>query len=253
VRLTYDDDFLYIGAICYDNIDKGYVVESLRRDFNQRGNDAFNIILDPHNDLINGFLFGITPFGVQRESLIINGGGGHDDENTSWDNKWFSKVSRQQDRWIAEIAIPFNTLRYKEGVDQWHINFLRIDYKQNEYSNWSWVPKNFEMTSLAHTGILQWDKPLLENSKNMAIIPYAKAGAARDFETMEPAHFIRGLGTDAKVGLNTSLNLDLTVNPDFSQVEVDEQVTNLDRYEIFFPEKRQFFLENSDIFEEFGY
>ena len=253
VRLTYDEDFLYIGAVCYDTIDRDYIVESMRRDFSQRGNDAFDIILDPHNDLINGFLFGINPFGVQRESLIINGGGGHGDENTSWDNKWYSKVSRLQDRWIAEIAIPFNTLRYKEGVDRWHINFLRIDYKQNEFSNWSRVPKNFQMTSLAHTGILQWDKPLLENSKNMAIIPYAKAGAAWDFETMEPAHFIRGLGSDAKVGLNTSLNLDLTVNPDFSQVEVDEQVTNLDRFEIFFPEKRQFFLENSDIFEEFGY
>jgi hypothetical protein len=253
VRLTYDDDFLYIGAICYDDLEGDYIVESLRRDYEAQGNDALDIIIDPHNDLINGFLFGITPFGVQRESLIINGGGDHHDENASWDNKWFSEVTRHDDHWIAEIAIPFNTLRYKEGVDKWRINFVRVDYKQNEYSNWNWIPRNFSSTSLAYTGELKWDKPLMENSRNIAFIPYASAGAARDYEEGDPAHFIKGFGADAKIGLTSSMNLDLTVNPDFSQVEVDQQVTNLDRFEIFFPEKRQFFLENSDIFDEFGY
>jgi len=253
VRLSYDENYFYIGAVCFENVPGEYVVESLRRDFEPWGNDALNIIIDPHNDLTNGFLFGITPFGVQRESLIIQGGGGMRDENESWDNKWYSEVSRLEDRWVVEIAIPFNTLRYKEGVDKWRINFIRRDYKQNEISNWNWIPRNFSTTSLAHTGELQWDKPLEENYRNIAFIPYASAGAARDYEEGTPAHFIKGFGTDAKVGLTSSLNLDLTVNPDFSQVEVDQQVTNLDRFEISFPEKRQFFLENSDIFDEFGY
>jgi hypothetical protein len=96
VKLTYDQDFFYVGAVCYDHIDGDYVVESLRRDYNESGNDALNIIIDPFSDLTNGFLFGITPYGVQRESLIINGGSDHHDENVSWDNKWFSKVSRHK-------------------------------------------------------------------------------------------------------------------------------------------------------------
>ena len=252
VKLTYDRDFFYVGAVCYDHVAGDYVVESLRRDFEERGNDGLNIIIDPFCDLTNGFLFGITPYGVQRESLIINGGGGRHDENVSWDNKWFSKVNRYEDHWVAEIAIPFKTLRYKQGIESWRVNFIRIDYKQNEYSNWNWIPRNFSATSLAHTGELRWDRPLDESLSNVSIIPYAKAGVSRNYEEGTPARFIKGLGTDAKIGITSSLNLDLTVNPDFSQVEVDEQVTDLDRFEIYFPEKRQFFLENSDLFGEFG-
>jgi hypothetical protein len=252
VRLTYDQNYFYVGAICYDYIAGDYVVSSLRRDFYGSGNDALNIIIDPFCDLTNGFLFGITPYGVQRESLIVNGGGGRRDENISWDNKWFSVVTRHKDHWIAEIAIPFKTLRYKEGIETWRVNFIRIDYKQNEYSNWNWIPRNFSMTSLAHTGELRWDQPLNEKFSNISIIPYAKLGGAKNYAEGTPGKLIRGFGTDAKIGLTTSLNLDLTVNPDFSQVEVDQQVTDLDRFEIYYPEKRQFFLENSDLFGDFG-
>ena len=182
VKLTYDHDFFYVGAICHDHVEGDYVVESLRRDFEGRGNDALNIIIDPFSDLTNGFLFGITPYGVQRESLIINGGSGHHDENTSWDNKWFSKVTRYEDHWVAEIAIPFKTLRYKEGIESWRVNFVRIDYKQNEYSNWNWIPRNFSSTSLAYTGKLEWDHPLHDAQSNISIIPYAKVGAAKNYE-----------------------------------------------------------------------
>lgn len=252
VKLTYDEDFFYVGAICYDHVEGDYVVESLRRDFEGRGNDALNIIIDPFSDLTNGFLFGITPYGVQRESLIINGGSGRHDENVSWDNKWFSRVTRHEDHWVAEIAIPFKTLRYKEGIETWRVNFVRIDYKRNEYSNWNWIPRNFSSTSLAHTGELQWDHALHDAKSNVSIIPYAKVGGAKNYEESTDGKLIRGLGTDAKIGLTSSLNLDLTVNPDFSQVEVDQQVTDLDRFEIYFPEKRQFFLENSDLFGDFG-
>jgi hypothetical protein len=252
VKLTYDQDFFYVGAVCYDHVRGDYVVESLRRDFEGRGNDALNIIIDPFCDLTNGFLFGITPYGVQRESLIINGGSDHHDENVSWDNKWFSKVTRHEDHWVAEIAIPFKTLRYKKGVETWRVNFIRIDYKQNEYSNWNWIPRNFSSTSLAYTGELRWDHPLHESKSNISIIPYMKTGGARNYEENTPGRWIRGLGSDAKIGITSSLNLDLTVNPDFSQVEVDQQVTDLDRFEIYYPEKRQFFLENSDLFGEFG-
>jgi len=252
VRLTYDADFLYIGAICHDMVDGEYVVSSLRRDYTPSGNDALNIIIDPFSDLTNGFLFGITPYGVQRESLIINGGSGRHDENPSWDNKWFSKVVQYDGYWVAEIAIPFKTLRFKEGIDTWRINFIRIDYKQNEYSNWNWIPRNFSSTSLSYTGELVWDEPLDETRKNISLIPYAKLGASKNYEEGLAPERITGIGGDAKVGIGSALNLDLTINPDFSQVEVDEQVTNLDRFEIYYPEKRQFFLENSDLFGDFG-
>jgi len=252
VKLTYDDDFFYIGAVCFDPVVGDFVVSSLRRDFKDSGNDALQIIIDPFSDLTNGFLFGISPYGVQRESLIVNGGSGHHDENSSWDNKWFSKVIRHDGYWVAEIAIPFKTLRYKEGIDTWRINFIRNDFKQNEYSNWNWIPRNFSSTSLAYTGELVWDKPISESRKNISLIPYATAGVAKDYEEGTLPDAIYGIGGDAKVGIGPALNLDLTINPDFSQVEVDQQVTNLDRFEIYYPEKRQFFLENSDLFGNFG-
>ncbi|HEC41277.1 MAG TPA: hydrolase [Bacteroides sp.] len=252
VKLTYDEEFFYIGAVCIDHVEGDYVVSSLRRDFESSGNDALNIIIDPFSDLTNGFLFGISPYGVQRESLIINGGGGRRDENTSWDNKWYSKVTQHEGYWIAEIAIPFKTLRFKEGIDTWRINFVRMDYKQNEYSNWNWIPRNYNSTSLAYTGELMWDKPLNDTKKNISLIPYATSGVSKDYEEGTEPSLIYGIGGDAKVGIGSALNLDLTVNPDFSQVEVDQQVTNLDRFEIYYPEKRQFFLENSDLFGDFG-
>ena len=252
VRLTYDKQFLYIGAICYRPDSGKYVVQSLRRDYNTRGVDHFAVLLDPFQDQTNGFQFVVNAYGVQREALVVNGGNGREGTSISWDNKWFVKVSRLPDHWVVEMAIPFNTLRFKEGSRQWGINFGRYDSQTNERTNWTWIPRNFQSTSLAYTSELNWDNPLKKTGKNLSVIPYLAGDYVDDFEDDQEASPGGDVGGDIKVGLTSSLNLDLTINPDFSQVEVDRQVTNLDRFEISFPERRQFFLENEDLFSNFG-
>lgn len=256
VRVTYDENFLYVGAVCQTQNEKEYVINSLRRDFEASGNDAFYFIINPFNDKMSGYYFATSPYGVQSEAIIQNGGAARGRHaattNPSWDNKWYVEVTQHQDRWVAEMAIPFSTLRFKEGVEEWGVNFCRVDYGHNEYSNWNHIPRNFSFSSLANTGIMQWDTAPIRPGSNISVIPYASAGVSKDYENNTPSEWLKGIGGDAKIGLTSSLNLDLTINPDFSQVEVDEQVTNLDRFEIFFPEKRQFFLENNDLFSEFG-
>lgn len=255
VRLLYDDEFLYVMAKCYDppNMDeKGYVTNSLRRDFMGWGLDNFNVILDPIQAKQNAYFFGVNPWGVQREAFISNGGNNWRDWDLSWDNKWYSEAKMNQDHWAVEMAIPFKTLRYKSGSDAWNINFSRQDSKTFENSVWSRVPVNFPSLSLNYAGKMQWDKPTQDPGVNISIIPYVSGGYSDDFTDNEPRDLPLNVGGDVKYSITPSLNLDLTFIPDFSQVEVDQLQTNLSRFELFFPERRQFFLENSDIFGSFG-
>jgi hypothetical protein len=254
IRLTYDDKFIYIAAKMYNlKNDRKYVTPSLRRDFRGEGLDGVTLVFDTFKDRTNAFMFGINPFGVQREGLIANGGGGGDDLSLNWDNKWFSAAAMYDGYWIAELAIPFKTLRFKEGMDSWYVNFYRIDSENAERSTWSPIPLNFDIISLAFCRELKWDKPLADPGDNISVIPYLAALTEKDFEAGTPKNNELAVGGDAKIALGPAINLDLTVNPDFSQVEVDQQVTNLDRFEIFFPERRQFFLENADLFANFGF
>ncbi|MFM8849468.1 MAG: DUF5916 domain-containing protein, partial [Cytophagales bacterium] len=138
------------------------------------------------------------------------------------------------------------------GLSTWNINFYRIDSQYAERSTWAPIPRNFPLISLAFTRLLYWDRPLDKPGPNVSIIPYVAARSSQNFEKRESAQSAAAIGGDAKIAIGPALNLDLTVNPDFSQVEVDQQVTNLDRFEIFFPERRQFFLENADLFSDFG-
>ncbi|EOZ95937.1 hypothetical protein A33Q_2530 [Indibacter alkaliphilus LW1] len=253
IKVAYDDKFLYFGAIMYNlGPREEYVSTSLRRDYRGEQNDGVSFILDTFNDNTNAFQFGVNPYGVQRESLIANGGMIPSDLNLAWDNKWYSSAKIYEDYWVVEVAIPFSTLRYQDGAVNWNVNFYRIDSKYNERSSWSPIPRNFSLISLAFSRKLMFEEPLKKESANVSIIPYVASATDRDFleGTSNPANL--AFGGDAKIGMGPALNLDLTINPDFSQVEVDQQVTNLDRFEIFFPEQRQFFLENADLFADFG-
>ncbi len=250
VRMTYDDRALYLSAICYHGDVQGpYMVESLKRDWAFGNNDNFIFFLDTFDDQTNGFTFGVNAEGAQWDGLLYEGG----KANLSWDNKWTSAVKKYADRYELEIAIPFKSIRYKKGIARWGVNFSRLDLKTTEKSSWTPIPRNFPTASLAHAGVLLWDEPPPSPGPNVSLIPYALGGVSRDHAAGTPALTRRDIGLDAKVALGPALNLDLTVNPDFSQVDVDQQVTNLDRYELFFPEKRQFFLENGDQFANFGY
>ncbi|MFM9908959.1 MAG: DUF5916 domain-containing protein [Chitinophagaceae bacterium] len=249
VRLTYDKENLYLIAVCFHKPNQRYMVESLKRDFSFGKNDNFLLFMDPFDDLTNGFSFGASAAGAQWDGTMYEGG----KVDLSWDNKWNSVVKNYSDRWIFEAAIPFKSIRYKKGISQWGINFSRLDITMAEKSSWTPVPRQFPTASLAYTGTLVWDEPPPDAGSNISVIPYLLGGISKDYEKGKPTEFRKDIGVDAKIAVSSAMNLDLTVNPDFSQVEVDRQITNLDRFELFFPERRQFFLENGDHFSNFGY
>jgi hypothetical protein len=249
VRMTYDKENLYLIAVNFHALPGPYMVESLRRDFAFGKNDNFLLFMDPFDDLTNGFSFGANAAGAQWDGIMYEGG----KVDLSWDNKWRSQVKNYDDKWIFEMAVPFKSIRYKKGITKWGINFSRLDLKTTEKSSWTPIPRQFPSAALAYTGNLIWDKPPPSAGPNVSIIPYTLGGFTRDHEGGIGTDGRLDVGADAKISLTSSLNLDLTVNPDFSQVEVDRQVTNLDRFELFFPERRQFFLENGDLFANFGY
>jgi hypothetical protein len=249
VRMCFDDQNIYILAICYKTIDGPDMVESLRRDFAFQKNDNFIFFLDPFDDQTNGFTFGANAAGAQWDGSLYEGG----KADLNWDSKWNSVVKSNKDQYIFEASIPFKTIRYKKGLKEWGINFSRNDSKSTEKSSWAPVPRQFPTASLAYTGVLEWDDPPPAQGTNISLIPYLLGGINKDNTTGNSSTLKSDIGLDAKLAVTSSLNLDLTIHPDFSQVDVDKQVINLSRFELFYPEKRKFFLENNDIFGNFGY
>jgi hypothetical protein len=255
VKLTYDKNNLYIIAICYKASKGKDMVESLKRDWNFGKNDNFILFMDTYGDLTNGFAFGTNAVGAQWDGTMYDGGS----VDLNWDNKWTSAIYNDSSKYVWEAAIPFTSIRYKNGIKEWGINFSRNDLKSTEKSSWATMPRNFPTASLSYTGNLIWDQELPSHQNNFSLIPYLKTSYSKEFANADgskintPSTKINEIGMDAKISLSSSLNLDLTVNPDFSQVEVDRQVTNLSRFELFFPERRQFFLENADLFSNLGF
>ena len=249
IRMAYDDKNLYLLATFFNKKKGKYFVESLRRDFSFGKNDNFLLFIDPFNNQTTGFSFGANAYGAQWDGTMYNGGS----VDLNWDSKWVSEVTRSEEKWVFEMAVPFKSIRYEKGVREWGINFSRLDLKSSEKSSWTPVPRQFPTASLAYTGTLVWEEPPPPPGVNFSIIPYVLGSINEDLENDGDTEYDAKIGGDVKFSLTSSLNLDLTVNPDFSQVEVDRQVTNLDRFELFFPEKRQFFLENGDLFASFGY
>lgn len=248
VKALYNDAFVYFLIEAFDSTNK-YVAPSLKRDATIIASDGVAIVLDPVNKKTNGFVFSVTPNNVQSEYQF---GAGSEEVTLAWDNKWFSETKRYKDKYIVEIAIPFKTLRYDANIKSWGINFIRSDQKKNQFSTWTNVPVQFRGFDLGYTGILQLEGSLNPAKSNIALIPYVTGRLDQDQENNIETKAKGAVGFDAKIAVSPSLNLDLTVNPDFSQVEVDQQVTNLTRFSILFPERRTFFLENNDIFGEYG-
>ncbi|MCB0637811.1 MAG: carbohydrate binding family 9 domain-containing protein [Lewinella sp.] len=251
VYMAFDDDFLYIGAKCYAP-GQAYIVPSLRRDYRAGGSDNITFLLDPFRDRTNAFVFGINPYGVMREALISNGGRDNRDWLGEWDNRWQGASIIHDDYWSCELAIPFSTLRFPEGQTEWYFNSYRFDTQSNTRSTWVQIPQNQTIMSLAYMSSMEWEQAPEPQGNNFSVIPYVIGSTQRDFEAGTPVENGFNVGADAKIAVSSGLNLDLTINPDFSQVEVDQQVINLDRFEVFFPERRQFFLENADLFSNFG-
>ncbi len=227
-KVTYDDENLYVAAICYKLPTDKPIVRSLRRDFDWSDNDNFSIYIDSFNDQSNGFTFQVTPLNVQREGLVVLGGGVADD----WDNKWYSEAKIYEEFWIVEMAIPFKSFRYNEASN-WNIQALRNNQLQNERTSYIQVPIQYRSSDLVYSAKLVWDQQPPKAGTNISLIPYINANTSENYEENTNRQTKIQAGFDAKVGLTNSLNLDLTFNPDFSQVEVDQQVTNLQRFELF--------------------
>lgn len=249
VKICFDTKNLYILAICHKPAQYSNRVESLRRDFNFQRNDNFIVFIDPFEDRTNGQTFGVNAAGAQWDGSMSDGG----KVDLNWDNKWTSEVKNYGDHYIFEAAIPFTTLRYKNGVKEWGINLSRNDISLPEKSSWAPIPRQFTTSTLAFSGTLVFEENPPNPGTNFSVIPYMLSNLNKNYQKQSPTKLNAEFGGDVKIGITSSLNLDLTYNPDFSQVEVDRQVTNLDRFELFFPERRQFFLENGDLFANFGF
>ena len=253
VRMAYDNHFLYAGITCFD-VSNEHIIQTLKRDKDNEhfGSDGIAIVLDPFNQKTNGFFFGVNAGGAQIEGLIsVSGNESFINEN--WDNKWFSAVTYGQNVWYVEIAIPLRTLRYNPANSVWGLNFVRNDMKHNAFSSWSHVPRNFNTINLGYTGELTWEEnPPKASGGSIAAIPYVLTSGEANYEADSPTQVKLEAGVDAKMAITPAMNLDLTLNPDFSTVDVDQQQTNLTRFPLLFPERRGFFLENADLFNSFG-
>ena len=271
VRIGFTQDAIYIGVICFDSEPEAIVSTQAKRDGLLRETDSFEVLLDTYNDNQNGYIFATTPAGIEYDGQIIHGGqsrgtggptragggsgfggaqrGGASAFNLNWDGVWTVRTQVTQRGWEGEIAIPFRTLRYASETGQvWGVNFKRNIRRKNEQVFWAPVSRGFQFHRVSLAGKLQGlDVPL---HRNLQVIPFFLGGFQQDF-TPERAskEAVHDLGLDMKYTLTSSLTLDLTVNTDFSQVEVDEEQINLTRFDLFFPEKRPFFLENAGYFE----
>ena len=251
VKIIRDRNNLYFLAKSFTK-DQNIVVPSLRRDWTGWGIDNLTFLFDTFNDQTNGFQFGTNPEGVQRESLMSNGmNDWRRDNNSSWDTKWETEAQIYDGYILNEIKIPLKFLNFPEGSKSWGLNINRYNSSENEWTNWIQRPRNQFIHSLAYLGKMTFEEPLGKSKAPLAIIPYINGITFKDFENETNFNNL-SFGGDAKVPIGNGLNLDLTVNPDFSQVEVDDQIVNLTRFEVSLPEKRQFFIQNSDLFSNYG-
>lgn len=250
ITMLFDDNNLYVGIKVYSS-GNNYIIPSLKRDFRAGGSDNITLLFDTYNDGSNAFLFGINPDGVMREALVSGGGKELRGFTTSWDTKWESVTKQYDDYYISEWAIPLSAFKYKEGETHWRFNSYMFDTQSNEKTTWIQIPQNQFIFNLAFMGDMIFEKPLGKSKTPISIIPYVNTIAVNNYEENKEFFKLKA-GGDAKISISNSLNLDITVNPDFSQVEADQVVTNLTRFEINLPEKRQFFIENSDLFADFG-
>jgi len=253
VKVAYNESTFYISAICHGG--DSFIMPTLKRDSREFwSGDVFGVVLDPVNEKTNGFIFATNTAGVQLESLISgmarrNSNGGS--INGAWDQSWEVETQVFDNYWTVEMAIPFKSIRYGEK-ENWGINFWRGISENNEWHSWTKMSVEFMVVDLGGTGTLAWEKAPEKSKNNISVVPYVLGSTTKDFDGNEPSKQTARIGGDAKIALSTSMNLDLTINPDFSQVDVDEQVTNLTTVNIRFPERRLFFLENSDLFTDFG-
>ena len=260
VRVVFTDEAIYFGVMCLDAEPDGIIVSESRRDASLDESDSFQIILDTFRDERNGFVFGTNPAGIEYDGQVTNegragGGGGRRQQsgagagfNLNWDGDWDVRAQIGDYGWSAEFRLPFKTLRFSKGEEQvWGLNFQRNIRRRNETAYWAPLERQFDLYRLSAAGTLSGVDP--PSQRNLKVAPYVLGQTLRDFAVAVPETETNGeFGVDLKYSVTPSLTLDATYNTDFAQVEVDDLQINLDRFNLFFPEKRPFFLENAGQF-----
>ena len=244
VRILYDNDALYFGVYARDDEPGRLIVNDIKKDFNTGTSDGFRIILDTFHDERNGYQFATNPAGAKWDSQMVNEGR---EDNVNWDGLWDVATKVTETGWYAEIRIPFRTLKFNAGdMQTWGVNFERKVRRLNEDSYWSPLPRIYELNRVSLAGTIEGMRGL-RPGRNLRFKPFAASSSNVVAGRNTVGDFDAGF--DVKYGVTTGLTWDFTVNTDFSQVEADEQQINLSRFNLFFPEKRDFFLENSGIFQ----
>jgi hypothetical protein len=255
VLILYDAENLYLGVRAYDSQPDGIISTEMRRDSNRiLDEDSFQIILDTFNDSRSGYMFVTSPYGAKLEQQISDEGqsgrgsfgGTSSTVNRDWDGVWDVAVGTMPNGWTAEIAIPMVTVRFPESMRQsWGINFMRNIRRKNEQVFWAPIPQAYGLTRISLAGSLT-DLEDLNRGLDLRVKPFLVGGGKRTLDDGNTTE--RDIGLDVKYGITAGLNLDLTLNTDFAQAEVDDERVNLTRFPLFFPEKREFFLENAGQF-----
>ena len=261
VRMVFTKDTLFIGAVMYDAEPGGIVTADPRRDASLDDVDSFRMLVDTYRDRQNGFVFGTSAAGGEYDGQVTNegqGGGGIAFGGTSaagsgggfnlnWDGAWTVRTKISDVGWTAEFAIPFKTLRFPGTPDQtWGVNFQRNIRRKNERSYWAPIPRQFNLYRVSLAGSVSGIRT--PTVRNLKVMPYALGQTITSGVEPAPTDNSAEFGGDLKYSVTPALTLDATVNTDFAQVEVDDQQVNLDRFNLFFPEKRPFFLENAGFF-----
>ncbi len=245
VRVIFDESTLYIAAVCRDREPGSGVVTQIRKDFGNSDQDTFEVVIDTFADRQNGFVFMTNRAGSRADQQITNEGR---QTNSTWDTVWFVATTDGDEGWTVEMAIPFKSLRFNPGeTGAWGINFSRRIRKNNEVAYWSPVPRAYTLARVSLAGNLE-GLPPLQPGRNLQVKPYLLAQTVRTTEAGTAYDPGAAIGVDVKYGVTPSLTFDGTVNPDFAQVEADELTVNLTQFSTFYPEKREFFIENAGTF-----
>ena len=241
VWVVYDESNLYVAARLHDSGEP--TVNEIRKDFGDTNQDVFQVILDTFRDRRNGYVFQTNPEGARGDRQVANEGR---EINRSWDAVWRVETERIEGGWTLEMEIPFRALRFDPANDRWGINFGRLLRRNNESSYWAPIPRAYTFNRLSLAGDLN-GLPNAAGGRDLRVKPFALGGSVRE---TGGSNFSRQMevGVDVKYRLTEGLTLDVTANPDFAQVEADEQRVNLTQFSLFFQEKREFFQENSGLF-----
>ena len=249
VHILYDSKHVYFGIHCFDSAPAGIVATQLRRDLSMDLDDNFAIMIDPTLSRRNGYIFEVNPLGTQRDGEVVEEVAPQGDSivDPSWDGLWISAAAITSDGWTATISIPFSTLNFRGGAEtMWGINFRRFIRRKNEEDIWAGWRRVFGFWRISQAGELSGLNDI-KGGRLLVLKPYTLFGA-QSFQG-QSTDALHRFGGDVKYGLTSSLVANATFNTDFADADVDQQQFNLTPFPIFIPEKRRFFLENSDVFE----